>query len=116
MIGWIILGLLVLFLVIIITRALMFNPKKQPQAVVEEIPFDKERAVTSLQKLVQCKTISYNDPALEDDGEFQKLLNLLPNLYPNVFNLCEAMHLPNRALLLRWKGKHTDKPSVMMSH
>lgn len=45
----------------------------------------------SLAQLVRCKTVSYNDHSLEDEGEFQKLISLLPTLYPNVF---AAWHLP----------------------
>ena len=66
--------------------------------------------------MVQCKTISYNDPALEDDGEFQKLIDLLPGLYPKVFEKCSFQQLPGRALLFCWEGKHHDAPAVLMAH
>lgn len=116
MVGYIILGVVVLFLAVLFLRALTFKPKKQPQCQTEAVSFDKDAAVDALQKIVQCKTISYNDPALEDDAEFKKLMDLLPNLYPNVFSACEYKQLPDRALLLRWPGKAADAPSVMMSH
>ena len=116
MIGYILLGIVVLFFAIIVIRALAFNPKAQGEVSGEEILFDKDAAVTALQKLVQCKTISYNDHSLEDDAEFQKLIDLLPRLYPHVFEVCQYQQLPDRALLLRWVGKSSDKPSVMMSH
>ena len=116
MIGYIILGIVVLFLAIIVIRALAFNPKAQAPVSPEEITFDKDTAVTALQKLVQCKTISYNDHSLEEDAEFQKLIDLLPQLYPQVLKACEYQQLPDRALLLRWPGKSSARPSVMMSH
>ena len=116
MVGIVIVALILVFLAVIVIRALLFVPKAQPSVKVEDIPFDKEKAVTALQKLVQCRTISSNDPAQEDDREFQKLLELLPQLYPNVFSTCQTQHLPNRALLLHWKGKSDAKPSVMMAH
>ena len=116
MIGYILLGIVVLFFAIIVIRALAFNPKAQGEVSGEEITFDKDAAITSLQKLVQCKTISYNDHSLEEEAEFQKLIDLLPVLYPNVFRTCEFQQLPNRALLLRWPGKSNAQPSVMMSH
>ena len=116
MVGYVILGIAVLFLAVIILRAAMFQPKYQATIDVQPIPFDKEKAVKALQSLVQCKTISYNDHTLEDDTEFQKLLDLLPGLYPNVFNLCEVNHLPDRGLLLRWPGRSSAQPSVMMAH
>ena len=116
MVGYIILGIVVLFLAILILRALTFKPKPQAAVSSEEICFDKNGAVSALQQLVQCRTISYNDPTLEDDEEFQKLIGLLPKLYPNVFSACEYRELPDRALLLRWPGKSSAAPSVMMSH
>ena len=116
MVGIVIVALILVFLAVITVRALLFVPKDKPPVDVQDIPFDKEKAVTALQKLVQCKTVSSIDPSQEDDREFQKLLNLLPQLYPNVFDSCQALHLPDRALLLHWRGKSQTKPSVMMAH
>ena len=116
MIGLILLGILLVFLAVLVIRALMFTPKPQP--AVDETPaeFDKDAAVTALQKLVQCKTISYNDHTLEDDAEFRKLIDMLPELYPAVFATCHMQELPDWGLLLRWEGKRHDAPSVMMAH
>ena len=116
MVGYVILGLVALFLAVIVIRALMFKPKEQSAVSNEEITFDKDAAVSALQQLVQCKTISYNDPSLEDEAEFQKLYDLLPKLYPNVFSACTLTQFPNRGILLRWQGKSPDGPAVMMSH
>ena len=116
MVGWIILGLAVVFLAVLVIRALAFNPKPQPAASEAEVAFDKDAAVTALQKLVQCKTVSYNDHDLEDDGEFQKLIDMLPQLYPQVFKTCAFRQLPDRGLLFCWEGKSHDAPSVMMAH
>ena len=111
-----VLGAIALLLAVLVIRALLFNPKPQNYGEREAVDFDKEAAVNALQKLVQCKTISYNDPAQEDDGEFQKLIDLLPGLYPEVFAVCTLQQLPNRALLFCWPGKKADAPSVMMAH
>ena len=116
MIGWILLGIVVLFLAVIIIRALLFIPKSQRQTDSRQVSFDRDAAVAALQKLIQCKTISDYDHANEDDAEFQKLVDLLPELYPHVFRVCSFQQLPDRGLLLCWKGKSADSPSVMMSH
>ncbi len=113
---WYIVGLIAGFLAVLIVRALLFRPLPQRQISEEPVSFDKDAAVTALQKLVQCKTISDYDHANEDEVEFQKLIDLLPVLYPKVFETCEFQKLPERALLLRWKGKSQENPSVMMSH
>lgn len=107
---------LAMILAILVVRALLFNPKKVPQATPEEVSFDKQKTVDALQQLVQCKTISYNDPTMEDAAEFEKLIDLLPKLYPHVFEKCTLQKLPDRALLFHWKGKCSDAPSVMMAH
>ena len=107
---------LLIFLAIIFIRALNFKPKPQPKLDEDKISFDSERAANNLCELVRCKTISYKDHSLEDDAEFQKLINMLPTLYPNVAKVCELTQLPDRALLFCWKGKNDGAPAVMMAH
>lgn len=116
MIGYIILGMIAVFLAVVLIRTANFKPKPQPEISQEEVSFDKEGAVSSLAELVKCKTVSYSDHALEDDAEFEKLIAKLPGLYPNVFKACEFRQLPDRALLFRWPGKTTGDPAVMMAH
>ena len=112
----IILGILAAFLAVIAVRTIRFTPKAQPPVSNEEISFDKNGAVEALATLVKCKTISYSDHSLEDDGEFDKLISKLPELYPNVFKTCEFQQLPDRALLFRWPGKLPGDPTVLMAH
>ena len=116
MVGYVILGAVVLVLAVLILRALLFHPKAKEQEQPEAISFNAQAAVDALQQLVQCKTVSYNDPALEDDAEFDKLVGLLPKLYPHVFETCTLQELPDRALLFCWRGKSNASPSVMMAH
>lgn len=116
MIGYSLLALIILFAAVIAVRTVRFTPKPQPAVSDETFDFDKAAAVDALAQLVRCKTVSYNDKALEDDGEFEKLIGLLPGLYPNVFRECSFRQLPDRALLLRWPGKHEGDPTVLMAH
>lgn len=108
--------LLVAFFAVIIGRTLAFKPQKQPKTVDEEAGFDREKAISNLQTLVRFKTVSNADPSLEDDGEFEGLINKLPELYPKVFETCEFMRFPDRGLLFRWRGKEEGAPSVLMAH
>lgn len=116
MIGYWILAVLAAFIAVVAVRTIRFRPKPQPAVTKEEIAFDQDAAVDSLAQLVRCKTVSYNDHSLEDEGEFQKLISLLSTLYPNVFDTCTFQQLPDRALLLRWPGKQAGDPAVMMAH
>ena len=111
-----VLGFILGFLLVLVIRALCFQPKTQRPIDESTVDFDRDAATTALQKMVQCKTISYNDSALEDDGEFQKLIDLLPGLYPKVFETCSFQKLPGRALLFCWKGQRHDAPAVLMAH
>ena len=61
MIGYSIIGIFLVLLAVLLLRALCFRPKKQPTAAPEAVSFDRDAATAALQKLVQCKTISYND-------------------------------------------------------
>ncbi len=109
-------AILVIFLAVIILRAVAFKPKAQPALLENEEKFDTDKAVDNLCRLVRCKTVSYRDSAMEDDAEFEKLISMLPELYPNVFSVCEFNRLPDRALLFRWMGKGEGAPVVMMAH
>ncbi len=109
-------ALLLMFLAVILIRTLRFTPKPAVPTQNEEMDFDQTVTVERLQQLVRCKTVSYHDPALEDDGEFEKLIGLLPELYPNVFKVCTLTRLPDRALLFHWSGKEPGDPSVLMAH
>ncbi|MDY4489752.1 MAG: M20/M25/M40 family metallo-hydrolase [Candidatus Faecousia sp.] len=116
MIGIVIAALIAVFLAVVTVRTLRFTPRPQPRLSQEEVCFDQDAAVDALAQLVRCKTVSYNDHSLEDEAEFQKLISLLPRLYPNVMETCEFRQLPDRALLLRWPGKNPGDPAVMMAH
>ena len=116
MIGIVIAALIAVFLAVVTVRTLRFTPRPQPRLSQEEVCFDRDAAVDALAQLVRCKTVSYNDHSLEDESEFQKLISLLPRLYPDVMETCEFRQLPDRALLLRWPGKNPGDPAVMMAH
>ena len=113
---YVILGLIAVFLAVILIRAALFNPKPQPKTDDTPVSFDRDKAVEDLAALIRCKTVSYSDHSLEDDGEFQKLIDMLPSLYPRVFDVCSVRQLPDRALLLRWPGKRDAEPVVLMAH
>ena len=114
--GYVILGLIAGFLAVIVFRTVTFTPKAQPPVSGREVEFNKDAAIFALAELIKCKTVSYNDKALEDDKEFEKLISLLPELYPEVFWTCSFQQLPDRALLFKWPGKSSAAPSVMMAH
>ena len=116
MFGLVIIGIIAAFVAVILVRTLTFKPKAQPAISNEEVSFDKDGAVNALAELIKCKTISYYDHSLEDNGEFEKLIAKLPALYPQVFEKCDFQQLADRGLLFKWPGKTASEPAVLMAH
>ena len=109
-------ALLAVFIFVVLIRTLTFKPKAIPEVSSEEINFDKEKAVDDLARLVRCATVSRFGHVGEDEAEFEKLIALLPELYPNVYARCELLTFDNRGLVYKWEGKRHDNPSVYMAH
>ena len=116
MILWIILALVLLFLAVLLIRAALFRPHTADDESAEAVSFDSQAAILALAELVKCRTVSYADHSLEDDAEFEKLISLLPTLYPNVMKTCPMERMDDRALLFRWEGKGNGAPAVLMAH
>lgn len=116
---YILIGIAVLFATfaaVVIVRTLKFKPKVQLKPLDNEEIFDTDRAISNLQTLIKCKTVSFYTREGENEGEFQKLISSLPNLYPEVFRVCEYRELKDRALLFKWEGKEHNSPAVLMAH
>lgn len=113
---YILLAALVLLVAVLLIRTARFTPRAGAAVVVGDEPFDTDRAVEALRALVRCRTVSYRDASLEDDAEFDKLIDLLPQLYPHVFATCTLERLPDRALLFHWRGREAGDPTVLMAH
>ncbi len=113
---YIIIGFIAGFVSVLLFRTVTFKPKANTKIFDEKIEFDTEKAVESLRSLVRFKTVSYKDSSLEDNDEFEALLNELPRLYPNVYKICSQTLMDDRAVLILWQGKKHDAPTVLMAH
>ncbi len=108
--------ILAAFILFLLIRTILFKPATENKEFTKAPDFDKDKTIDRLAKLIKCKTVSHKDSGLEDEAEFQKLIALLPQLYPNVFKTCEYKELPDRALLFKWWGKSDKTPVVLMAH
>ena len=113
---YILLAALAVLVLVILARTLAFRPKEQNEEAPQAVDFDFPAAVETLGQLVRCRTVSFYDKSLEDEGEFQKLISLLPELYPNVSKTCPLTKLPDRGLLYRWQGREPGAAAVLMAH
>lgn len=111
-----ILAALVIFVSVLLLRAATFRPKNTVRVDETPVDFDKDTAVTRLQTLVRYKTVSYREKEREDDAEFRRFLDALPDLYPQVFATCTYTELADRGILFHWKGKTDADPAVLMAH
>lgn len=113
---WLIIPIIIAFVAVILIRALLFKPKKNDGKNIPPVYVNGEKATHDLAEMIKCKTISHMDATLDDEAEFEKFEKLLPELFPSVYAKCSFEKVGNRGLLLRWKGKSPDAPSVFMSH
>ena len=113
---YVILALLVIFIAVVLVRTAKFKPAEEEKQSFGDVNFDRDAAEDALAELIRCRTVSNPDHALEDDAEFQKLINKLPELYPHVFETCSLQKMEDRGLLFHWKGRGDGDPAVFMAH
>ena len=88
-------------------------PRKKAFYVPET---DEGRALRYAKKLsvmLQSDTVSY--PDVEDPEKFRRFHTVLAQLFPRTFENLEKLEVDGN-LLLHWKGRHCDRPVVLMSH
>ena len=107
---------LTVFVAILLIRAALFRPKKVAPTVAEACEIDREAAVEALRALVRCRTVSRYAEGEEEGEEFERLVSLLPTLYPQVAAHCPLLRFPGRALLYRWEGRERGAATVLMAH
>lgn len=112
----IVLALIVVFVGVLVVRAVRFKPKGEMRPSGEKVSLDEKKIVSDMQEMLRCRTISYNDENLTDKEEFEKFRELLPKLYPEIHSRCERQFLGVNGILYCWKGREEGRPTVLMSH
>ncbi len=109
-------ALIAVFLVFIIVRAAAYKPKAEPE--ISELPVDVDagHAIESLAQMIKCRTVSYKDTSLQENGEFEKFRLLLDERYPRVAAACEKHRIGQTGVLYHLKGRRADEPTVFMAH
>lgn len=105
---------LVLFFAFLILRTVRFRPEEKAQAVFEDIPVDRDRAVGHLQEMIRCRTVS--EEALRDESQFEKFRSLLPEFYPRLFAVAEVSRVDRTGVLIRLPGSEPGNPAVFLGH
>jgi len=79
--------------------------------------FDEQKAVSHLQDLIRCKTISYPDRSRIDYSEFVKLREQLAKNYPLLYQQAEVTLIEGNSLIFHLKGTDSSiLPLGLMGH
>lgn len=115
-IGGIITGVVVTFILVILIRTLRFKPYERKPVIAESVSLNEEKIIADLVDMIRCKTVSYRDESLVDRGEFAKFEQLLKERFPLIHESLELKKIGKTGLLYHLKGKSSKKPSVCMAH
>ena len=75
-----------------------------------------DRAIKNLQELIRIPTVSRLDVAGTDWEPFDDFLAALARLYPVAHSTLEREVIAEHSLLLRWRGRSSENPTVLMAH
>ncbi|WP_442794781.1 M20/M25/M40 family metallo-hydrolase [Pelobium manganitolerans] len=109
-------GLLFLLVVVVLVKTVLFKSKQmQEQSYVPLAVTDS--SVVRLQRAIQIKTISYDEPTKMDSSAFSAFQHFLVSSYPAVFAGMEVEYVNFFGIVLHWKGlDNKGKPAVLMAH
>jgi len=113
--GWILLGLLAALLVALTAAVVRTfrTTRRWSDYVPDPDPARADAYARKLSAMVRYETVSHrDDPELEKYRGFHALLE---KLFPTVHYKLEKAEIDGN-LLFYWRGKHRDKPLVLMSH
>ncbi len=113
---WLLAALFLAFLLVVLVRALAFQPKEPKKAIAKDIPADEARLTASLQAMLRLPTVSEKNSAQYNPKTFVEFRNLLRERYPLVFSKSAYEEIGENGILLRLKGREEGMPSVFMAH
>ena len=107
---------ILLFVLILVVRALRFKPKQIKREEAVKPNFDYEKYKNDMIDLIKCKTVSYIDESLQDFDEFYRLQDILKVKFPLLHEKAELTKIDKTGLLYRIKGRDSSKANVLMAH
>lgn len=107
--------LFAVFLSVLVVRAFRLKRKAPVAHETFSAAFDEAGALDRFCQSLRLKTIWPRTGEI-DYSQFDAFLPLLKTLYPAVFDVLEVNVVNKYGLLLKWKGKSSEKPVVLMAH
>ena len=103
-------------LLLLIALVNTFFIKEEAFKEAKTLDYSKsEEYALKFKEMIKVKTISY-DETIDNKDVFIKLKNVMRELFPNVFSQMEVKEFKGESIILKWKGKSSDKPLLLMSH
>jgi len=110
------LAAIILAAIIVLVRTLKFKPQPIAPTDARPVDFDRQKAISSLQAMIRCKTVSHPDPDLDDRAAFQQFSDLLSDMFPNVHKACSRTAIGPHGILFCWPGQKSGQPAILMAH
>lgn len=109
-----ILILLLIFLGVLVVRALAVTGRTLSEPKVSMTIEEAEVYAGQLQRMIACKTVSVKGSY--DDTEFAKLRNVVEDLFPLVHKHCEKLTFGDDCWIYKLKGTDESRNIMLMSH
>ena len=116
MIGWIILGIIGIFVIVLLVRAARYVPKQEAPVQKTKVYTNRDKIVDDFVGMIQCKTVSNRDEKLVDWSEFERFEKLLRERFPLIYEKCHFQKIGKTGLLYKLPGESSEAPCVCMAH
>ena len=116
MVGYMVLAVIIVFIMIVLVRAVLFNPHREPEFLAGEILVDEDKVIKDMIDMIRCKTVSNLDMSKIDTDEYVKFHELLKERFPMVHEMCNLEKIGDTGLLYLLKGEKNTEPAVLMAH
>ncbi|MBW2269760.1 MAG: M20 family peptidase [Deltaproteobacteria bacterium] len=106
---------LLALLAVLLTRAYALNSQQLPVEAWSPILIDSQRAAQRLSGAIRHRTVSYQDRALLEAAEFERLYRYLEKEYPELHAALEVEAVSDWSRLYRWRGRDPALPPVLLA-
>lgn len=108
--------MIIVFLLVIVIRAMRFQPYPQAEKREAKVTVNEEKIIRDMADMIRCKTVSNRDESQVDHAEFAKFLALLEERFPIVHEKGKPKRIGETGILFRIEGKQSAEPTVLMAH
>lgn len=116
MIGAIIFSIIVIWLLVLVIRAILFRPVAEPEKLEGNVTLNQDKIVADMADMIRCRTVSDRDESVVAWDEFERFEKLLRERFPVLHETAEFQKIGKTGLLYAIRGKQAGRPSVCMSH